>query len=257
MKTLALSLLALLIIFSCKKKETSPSTPPTNSGSGSTTGGSTTGGNGTSQYQALFEIRKTTPKVNGQYLSSFTNVEAHLQSSMVTNEVFDLFNYQDMGQVKLNTIVLKKTAFFVNNYNDTTYFNHTSPYVWQINGSSNLSALNFTHTTRFPVSSNLNPIPDSVSKSAGLIIPLSSATFCDFVQLIFTGPQGSSVVSSKYVSSGASTVGYTAQEIGGFAIGNGILTLNFVNDSLVNHNGKIINFRSTTGFTNQLFKVKN
>lgn len=249
---------SVILIAACQKKDSAPASTSANSSSTSSTTGQnpTTTGNGTAVFDALFEIKQSRSKINGSYFQPFFNVQASLSVPQVTNEVYSIFNYQNMGVVKLNNITFKKDYIFVNNYTDSSFALYTAPYKWNISGSSAMSAFNFTATNAFPIAPNANPIPDSLSKTAGLTIPLSNSPHCDFVQLILTGPVGSGVAPAKIVSASATSIGFTAQELGVYQVGNGVLTLNFINDSLVTLNGKIVNFRSATGFMNPLFKIK-
>jgi hypothetical protein len=256
MKIHLITIIGFVVLTSCNKKNTTPVSEPAPSPSVPTP---TLVSNGTSNYDGLFEVLKLSSAFNGTYTQPSLGCKALLCSQTVSNEV--LSNYIDMGKVKLNNITFsnQQTTFLGTTkyyYQDTTFTNFSMPYIWDISGSGSFAKTTFTSNTLFPTF-NSAVIKDSLYKSKGLTISLSSLTGCDFVNVILLGPSGSSYLTNKLLAGSAPSISIAASELTGFTTGNGILTIQMMKDNIQTINGKKVNLRSGISFSNFSLKIVN
>lgn len=247
-----------VLFFGCKKKESTPTETPSNTGVGGTnTGNQNSNGSGTTNYDALFEVMVLTSKYNGNFLPGSTTCRAMLCAQTVTNEV--LINFLNIGNVSLNNVTFANhlsTIYYY--YVDSTYTSFSAPYTWSVTGSSSFTAAAFTNTTSFPSFPNYTTIPDSISKAAGFSISLNGLTGCDFIQAQINGPSGSQYSAPKIIAGNAYAIAYSPSELTGMNTGStGYLSLKFFKDNVQLINGKKINIRSAIGYSVINFKIKN
>ena len=260
MKSLiSLFIVSFLVFLSCKKEKNT--TDNAAAGTGSTTTGTTTGGgnnaNGTTTYDGLFEIGQDYTKNGSTILMSSAKVStAYLCSYPVVNE--SSLNYLDMGTVDLNGVIFKNYLYIIYNYyTDSAFTNFSPPYVWHIGGSFYINAFTDTCMTPFPVYTGGLSLPDSISKSAGITIPVTGLSDCDFIKISIIGASGSQHLPSKLVAGNVSQVMYTPAELSGLNPGAAYFSISFYNDNVKVKNGKNLNFRTACFYTVYNFKIVN
>lgn len=253
-----LAVITLFFVSFCKKKKDETPEPATTT---STTGGTTTGtapaSNGTTNYDALLEVSLSSMKSGTIQGSAMTSCKALFGSATFSNEAF--VNLQSMGTVKLNNVTFANHLFTSNYYYvDTTYINFSSPYIWNISGTPNLSAGTFTNATPFPAYPNFTTLPSSCSKASGLSISLDNLSGCDFVEMQLLGPTGSQYLFPKRVPGNSASVGLSSSELSSISTGtNGYFSVKFYKDNVQTVNNKKINVRSGIAYSVLSFTVTN
>lgn len=237
-----------LSIASCKKKEdTAPSPSTTTTGSTSTPSAD--------KFGALFSNQLVHSIFSATtFTLSYAQNMALASSSNFDNFNFPVGTFLNMGNVSSNNVTLKNTFGY---YLDSTYSAQSSPFAWQISGGA-IPAFSYTNSAGFSTYSGYTSWPDTLSKNAGLTIPLSGITNATEAQIYIssigsTTPAftGSLIIGSNgyynISSSSLSSVSTTT---------NASIQIDFYRNNIQTINGVKMNFRNVTSYIKNM-PVKN
>ena len=244
---LIFSAVILFIIFSCKKKDSTPAP--------STTGSSTTvtpaSFSGLFSNQLVYSIAGT---------SIFTLTYGANQAFMSASN-FDNFNFptgifQNAGNVSSNGVILKNLGGS-GYYTDTTNATQPSPFAWLATGGT-IPAFTFTNTNSYSVYNGYTSWQDTISKSAGLMLSFNGVTNADEV-MIYVDKAGSSTPAATGTLVLSATTGYTFNPSTLTSLSTAttaFIQVDFYRNNIQTINGKKMNFRNVTSYIKNV-QVKN
>ena len=241
----------ILLLFSCKKKETvdtDPSGTPINN----------VVPNDSSNYNALFSCLNLYSKNSGSFTPNGNQTSAYYSSQLITNEAYSASNLQDMGTVTLINVVFKNKSIITNYYyNDSTFTHFSLPHTWSVSGTSAISTFSYSNINTPPTFTANANIPDSIKISSGFTIPIKGITDCSLIRVFINGGNGSTVYPNKLLSGTDTLITFTANELQGLVPTNtGYLSVQLFRDHYRTIGGKRINFRTGLNYSNVFFKIK-
>lgn len=161
----------IIVLFSCKKKETTPETPT------NTTGNPTN----PSTYDGFFQnTAYASFSGSTSVIGSFYNVNVYLKAS--PSATANALNGINSGTVLLNSTKLKYAS---GRYYDTTYaLNLSTQKNFQLQSNGIMSSITFNNTDSFPnfIFNYNNLINDTLSKALNYTIPLSGFNYADEIK---------------------------------------------------------------------------
>jgi len=241
---LTFTFLAIVIIFSCKKKD-EPATAPATTivGTTGTTGSATAGTVAT--FSALCSNQKSYGILNG-----FTYSLATVQNlAIFTNSAFNNFNlpagsYIDAGTITLNNKIFKNTSGY---YTDSTNTVMTNPFVWNCSGAT-VSAFTFTNANSFATYADYVNWPDTIKKSEGFTISLTSLQRADEVKVLIANSDNTSPLTYTALTP-AGSINISTLSIGSLqTTTTAVIQCDFFKNNIQNIGGSLVNFRNVTTF---------
>jgi hypothetical protein len=212
--------LCVIALVSCKKKET---TAAPSSSTGTTTSGTS------SNYGGEFNTL-----IRNYSIGGVTSPQDSLAYCYFVNYATNPGSKVYAGNVSYNG-----TQFFYDSsdYQDSTFVLnlHQPNAVWNIAGSANVQAFNFTHTPSYPKFTGNSLLPDSVSISSGITINLGSSISNATDSITIT--IGFNAI--KKIGANQNTCYFSPTDLMYLSLGNGFtIELEMVRKQIVTHNGK-------------------
>lgn len=208
-----LSLLIIVIAFSCKKKENTPEPSPSTTGSVPTT---------TVAYSGFISGDRNIFWSNGNIVSTSYGSTGYLYAAPTVS--VNVLTSSNEGTIIANGITLKFDNSIFNYYRDTTgSLNFTSQRSFQLLSSGTLPSFTYNNPDTIPVYSttNMSLINDTLFKSQNLIIPLNTVNYHNEVDC-FLNQTSPFIFLSKTVPAGATSITFTPTELSAFTTGNSI-----------------------------------
>lgn len=240
MKKIAFAALALVAIASsCKKEETTTTTPTTTTPTTTTPTAVTPGTTGNDISGALISI-------NMSYKMSQMGIEVPVNyeiGSAVFYSAPGSSTLVDAGTVSVNSVNLDKAAN--NSYSkmastgltpSTLNFDNGSS--WSIGGASSVTSFSYNHTGTFP--SYTGTMPTSVTKASGLSFTFSTSNLSGADSVVVFLASGNTSITKTFAAT-AGTVTLTASDLSGIAAvsdNTGILEVCPYKYVVFNANGK-------------------
>lgn len=241
-----LVLLLTIAIYSCKKKDKNNEPAPTPVVEGT---------------RALFNSYKTA-LCTGSVVYAYTGGnEAYLSSQDLSNDWLQPLGSTkpDLGSVSMNGVIFTHNYFGQNYhyYDPTSVPAHPTPQIWQISGSSNISAFTYTNYYGYPTFNGYTAVADSFQLSAGINIPLTNYSGADAIYVGIFKPSVGSITEPKFLDGSATSVAFTASELSGVGTcTNAYVVINFGKNNVQIKGGKKCNFRTTYSFQKSNVKLK-
>lgn len=230
-------ILISLFLSGCKKTETNePLTNPTSSGSISYSF--------SDGYGVLVAVRS----VSYQSVGGFNiPVEVNTATAAFPTSL-NTSTFSDAGNVTINLKSLTKNsnnAYVYQNFTEPLTFNQIS---WNVSGSANVPAISYTENKPIPGYSGFESLPGSISRSAGLTVPLGSAiSGADSVYVIVADYNGKRLL--KRFAAGTTECSFPATELNGLAAGQGMLQVVPWNYKIEDYKDKNFYFIVESAFT--------
>ena len=211
------------LIFSCKKKDETPSTSTNSNGTPVTTGGTTTGSTPTptnaTSYYGFFTTGTYTSSIGS---SSFASVNANAYFSNTAISYITTSSSVKVNKVELNG----DSLIYINSTNPSSsnlYVQQNTPNLttenWSIIGANSIPSFTYNNSALSPSCSNLNILQDSISKSAGFSITLNNVTNITSANVLLYNLGGGALPISKIITAGNNTINFTAGELSAFPTG--------------------------------------
>jgi hypothetical protein len=212
-KCLGLLLLTALI-FSCKKKESTPSQPnnPTPANAGTTGGVPTT---------------TLSPSTGGEFCSLRTTYTYYDYNGVVSKDSSAAASFYATpptsvaptyifgGTVTLNGIELPYSSSANSYYNGfPNPFNIAGPLTWSVSGSGTVTPFSQSFTPSYPKYTGGNLLPDTCIKANGITINISGVT--NNQNSVFVYLFASSSSAFKYILGSSGTVTFTPSDLSSF-----------------------------------------
>lgn len=236
-------------IFACKKKDKNAEPDPAPSPAPVAEG-----------TRALFNSSKTALCTGSVVYAYINSNEAYLSNQNLSFDWIALYNSKiDIGSVSMNGVTFKKNHYGqTNQYGDSTSMPATPvPQIWQVTGSSNISAFTFTNNNGYPSYNGFTAIADSFQISAGITIPLNNYSGADAIYISIDNPGGVTGSASKMLDGTATSAVFTASELSSVGTStNAYVVITFGKNNLQNVGGKKCNFRTTYTFQKSNVKLK-
>lgn len=185
MKILKISLpllfLSLFLVFSCKKKDSTPEPAATTTGS-SSSWPTYYGVLSSSQFDLV--MSGTISSTGAQNTAYFSTSPIYNSSSMSEGVISPL----NAGTVSLNSTIFKASnqsgSIF---YQDTTSTLFSSSYVWSVSGAAGVPAINYTYTAARPSYTGWAALQDTIKLSQTNVINLTGITGADEIVVTLYG----------------------------------------------------------------------
>jgi len=243
MKKIILFGLLCFVIASCQKKNAPPAiTTPT----------STSTSASSSLVYGSLEVMQPHFYYNGVYTAYPNNVVYCFFSSTGIYSMNSMDNIPG-GTITLNTVQLYHYTGpnnFAYQYHDTTLTLYNPPFNWNVAGSGIIPAFSVSINDAFPICNNTSLIPDTISISHGINVPISGAG-ADSVSLAIclnTDNAGGSKTKTFAITN--NSVSFTAKEVSDFfaisAEKYRSIRLSYTKYTIQTFNGKKIAFKTTT-----------
>ncbi len=239
-KILTLLLFVSVLLFSCKKKESTPETPP------STTGSTPTAS--TASFSALFSNQL----IYSIFGTSTSTLNYGFNNAFVASTDFDNFNYPvgiflNAGTVSANGVVFKNNFGY---YMDTTYnFIPSPPCTWIASGNA-IPSFTYTNTDAFSTYSAYTTWTDTISKSGGLTLPLTGIINATEARIYVsvTGATTTAATGTVILSS-SSSYNFNASALSSLSTATTAgIQIDFYRNNIQTINGKKMNFRNVTSY---------
>ncbi len=210
------SILAVIVLLSCQKKDSTPS--PANS---STTGGTTTTAGGSTTTTGL------SPSVGGDYCNLQASYNILNNNGVISKDSFVIASFysapvssvvptnMQAGNVKLNNLPLPlngaTTTYFV--MNPSVAINTTLD--WQVSGSGTVTAFTQSYTATYPIYTGGTLLPDTISKSSGTTLNINGVSNNQNSVTVYIRDV-SATTPFKYILGSNGTVQFTASDLASF-----------------------------------------
>lgn len=235
-KSIIYLFLICTLIYSCKKKDNTPEPSPSPSGN---TSGPTADG-----FSALF----STQLIYSIFGTSTTTLSYANNMAIAANSDFTNFNFStglllNMGTVNVNSVQFKNMSGY---YLDSTYnFVAGPPYIWQCSGNA-IPAFTYTNSNSYPSYSNYTLWPDTISKSAGLSLPLSGITNATEARIFLSVTGATSPANTAtIILSTASGYSFNPSALSSLSTATtAAIQIDFYRNNIQTINGKKMNFRN-------------
>lgn len=228
------------VLVSCKKKENTPE--PTSTTTGSTPTAST------ASFSALFSNQL----IYSIFGTSTSTLNYGFNNAFVANTDFDNFNYPvgtflNVGTVSANGIVFKNNFGY---YMDTTYnFIPSPPCTWIASGNA-IPSFTYTNNDSYSTYSAYTTWTDTISKSAGLTLPLTGITNATEarIYLSVTGATTTAGTGTVVLSS-SSSFSFSPSSLSALSTATTAgIQIDFYRNNIQTINGKKMNFRNVTSY---------
>jgi len=249
MKTLSITLLALVLFAGCKKeKHTEPAenNSSTTSGSGNPDGAPS---NATT-YNGLLSVRTmATIDVNNNLTVAYTGwPSAGFSSTPI--DVLGNPTSVVVDSVVLNNVRLRYDG--TTNYEDSTSSTFVSPYVWKVAGKNGIPDISYTNTKAYPTYTGNASLPVKINLNQALNFTLTGLSNNDKIILLIINNTGSGSFFKELASSNTSTVNVslTATELSALnADPTAIFAIWIMKNNVRTFGGKAFNFSKNDSFT--------
>lgn len=148
------------------------------------------------------------------------------------------------GALKLNNTTLKydiSTANQINRYKDTlSSRNYSAGATWDLTANSSFSSFSVNVSRGFPIISNPNYLPNTISKSAGFTINFGVSNYSntDSILVLIQGGAGTTSYPYKHLAGSVTSVTYTPAELNNIGNGSGQIIIYALNYSNITVNSK-------------------
>ncbi|MBC7864038.1 MAG: hypothetical protein IAF38_13765 [Bacteroidia bacterium] len=167
------------------------------------------------------------------------------------------------GDILLNNFQLKffeGPNNFASQYYDTTGNIHCPPATWSVAGGGGIPSFTQIINDSFPVCTNYNLLPATVSKSSAFSVPVSGSGADSVTLDLFLSSQNSGLFIAKTVAATNSNVTFSANEIATFytldstGLG-GSIRISYSKNNLQTHGGKLFVFKTTTYYDRDIQRI--
>jgi len=200
-KTLTVSLIGLLFLFSCKKKDTVPAS----------TGAGTTGGtvsNGIyGNLQAGYIDFDYGAGVVSRDSSAIASFYAEPMSASIPANIY-------AGTVTINGLPMTYNTP-QNYYDESTHSANMQNLSWAATGSGTVTAFSYSYSPIYPKVTTPINVPDTCYKSSGISVSVNGITNSNGGALVYVMQSGSPLYKSIFTSSG--TVNFSPTDLASFS----------------------------------------
>jgi hypothetical protein len=183
MKKLSFLCAFLMVIsfLSCKKKESTPESTASTTGSTSTVPANYYGVLFATQFDMVMSGTLTP---GGGSSTAFFSASPIINSSTISEGVISALNG---GTVSLNSTVLKINTSGSIYYSDTTYTLFNSPYSWSVSGATGVPAISHSFSASRPTFTGYASLKDTIKISQTNVINLTGITGADEIVVTLSG----------------------------------------------------------------------
>jgi len=224
--------IAIFLFFSCKKEEPStptPSSPPVDGAASNAT-----------SYYGILQLYKIFEVTDADTLAGVGYITPHAN-----------FSQTPVGYMQ-NAYVATVDSLFFNNvkmtydgsyyYEDNTYTQYTSPYIWQTYGNSIIPSFTYTNPNPLPTYTGCAVLPDSIKLGKQLNFNLTGLSGYSKVLCFLSDGMGG-FVPKEFVSTNSTiSVSFSESETTGLASGNMVIGIWIIKDNVRYFGGKSFNF---------------
>lgn len=214
-----LLIVALFVVVSCKKKETTaPSTPGTG---GVTTGGIVAGGIYGNLQAGYVDVDYGAGVVTRDSSAIATFYESAMSSSVPTNIY--------AGTVTVNSLPMTYNSP-QNYYYEPSHTANMHTLSWTATGSGTVSAFSYSYTPAYPKVATPISLPDTCYKASGISVSLNGISNSNGGAMVYIMQGSTPVYKSLFTATG--TVTFTSSDLSGFNVNSPIYIQVFLTNTI-------------------------